>query len=101
MKNHEILNCAFCIAFGRKNLATRMLQIHMNCRHGLVVQLLQVIFYQPRCFAKMMAGNYMGDFVGFRIVWKIQPCSSKTPPFIHGGDYGASFSRTNTPGEID
>ena len=55
-----------------------MFKMHTTCRYGLVVKQFQVIFYQPGVFVKMMAGNYMGDFVcvsycfdkSNRAVWK-------------------------------
>ena len=41
-----------------------MFKMHLACRYGLVVTLFEVILYELGCFAKMMAGNYRGDFVG-------------------------------------
>ena len=52
------------------------------------------------CFAKMVAGNYMSDFVGFCIVCQIQPCSLKTPPPWHKWDYGAFIAGTIPQGKF-
>ena len=78
-----------------------MLKMHMTCGYVLVVKPFEVIFTSRGRFAKMMAGTYMGDFVGFSHFLKIRPCSLKTPPSRHGVDYGASPSRSNTSGKID
>ena len=40
-----------------------MFKMHMTCGDGPVVNPLQVIFYQPGRFAKIIAGNYIGDFI--------------------------------------
>ena len=43
--------------------------MHMTRRYGLVIKPFQVILYQPGCFAKMMAGDYMGIFFWFIAVF--------------------------------
>ena len=45
--------------------------MHTTCGYGLVLKPFQIIFYPPGGgrFAKMMAGNYMGDFYWFVFVF--------------------------------
>ena len=52
----------FRLHFLRDNLAARMLKIHTTRKYVLLAKPFQVIFYQPVCFAKIMAGKYIGDF---------------------------------------
>ena len=43
-----------------------MLKMHLSRRYGLVLKQFRVMFYKRFFFAKMMAGNYLGDFAGFQ-----------------------------------
>ena len=47
-----------------------MFKMHLACGYGLEVtpfEAFEVILYELGCFAKMMAGNYTGDFVVFSL----------------------------------
>ena len=48
----------------------------------------------------MVAGNYMGDFLVFRILRNIKPCNLKTPPSKPIPDYGAPFAGTKLSEQI-
>ena len=97
------------VQFQCENVATRIFKIHMTGRYGLVVKPFQVIFYQPGCFAKMMAGNYIRDFAGFTYLFEIQPRSFKTPPsrqiwlrrtFLAGTTLPGKFVKNNFSGTM-
>ena len=92
---------SFCEQFRCENLAARMFKMHMTCRYGSVVKPFQVIFYNPGCFAKMMAGNYIGDFFGFRMFFEKSNRAVWTPRRPAMGEITAHLSAgTIPPGNV-
>ena len=90
----------FCQHVQREHLLRECFKIHMIFQNGALVKPLQAICYLPVRCATMVAGNYMCEFLDLLRLFTNPAVQFENPAVQTKRDYGASFSRNNTPSKI-